>query len=262
MIRDGSGEPLVLLHGLTNGERVWTRVVPLLTGHHEVIAPTALGHHGGRPSTARPVRIADVTDDFERLLDELGFSTVHLAGNSMGGWVALELARRGRARSVCAFSPAGTWEAGEANHSLGRQMIRRTARDVRLSRVALPALALSRGFRRWALRTVAVHGDRLDRTELLGLCDDLLGCTTREDLLSTPEQLLPLNPVPCPITLAWSAEDRILPLQSNGVIAQARVPEAHYISLADVGHIPMIDDPELVARTILETTASVTVSGA
>jgi pimeloyl-ACP methyl ester carboxylesterase len=68
--------------------------------------------------------------------------------------------------------------------------------------------------------------------------------------------------VPCPITLAWSAEDRILPLQSNGVIAQARVPEARYISLADVGHIPMIDDPELVARTILETTASVTVSGA
>lgn len=257
MFRDGSGEPLVLLHGLTNSERVWTHVAPLLTGHHEVIAPTALGHRGGRPSTARPVRIVDVTDDCERLLDELGFSTVHLAGNSMGGWVALELARRGRARSVCALSPAGTWNAGEASQALGRQMIRRTARDVRLSRSALPVLSLSRGFRRWALRTVAVHGDRFDRAELLGLCDDLLGCTTREDLLSTPEQLLPLNPAPCPITLAWSAEDRILPPETNGVIAQARVPEARYISLADVGHIPMIDDPGLVARTILESTASV-----
>lgn len=58
----------------------------------------------------------------------------------------------------------------------------------------LPALALSGGFRRWALGTVAVDGDHFDRTELIDLCDDLLACAARGDLLATPEQLLPLNP--------------------------------------------------------------------
>jgi pimeloyl-ACP methyl ester carboxylesterase len=256
VLREGSGEPLVLLHGLTNSERVWTNVVPLLAGHHEVIAPTALGHHGGHSSTAHSVRIADVTDDVERLLDELGFPTVHLAGNSMGGWVALELARRGRARAVCALSPAGSWEAGQADQAHGRDLIRRTARDVRISRPVLPALARSDSFRRWALRTVAVHGDRLDRAELIDLCDDLLGCTVRDELLATPEQLLPLNPLPCPITLAWSAKDRILPLAINGSIARERIPDARCITVPDVGHIPMIDNPELVARTILDTTTA------
>ncbi len=235
MIRDGSGEPLVLLHGVTNSERVWTNVAPMLTEHHEVIAPTALGHRGGHPTTTQPVRIAHVTDDVERLLDELDFATVHLAGNSMGGWVALELARRGRARSVCALSPAGAWKPGAAEHYLGRDMIRRTARDVRISRPVLPTLARSASFRRRALRAVAVHGERIDRTELLDLCDDMLGCTARDDLLAAPEQLAPLNPLPCPITLAWSAEDRIFPPEVNGAIARERIPGARCITLADVG---------------------------
>jgi pimeloyl-ACP methyl ester carboxylesterase len=98
-IRAGRGEPLLLLHGVTGSARMWKHVVPLLAPHHDVIAPTALGHRGGKRAERRPVRVTDVVDDVERCIDEYGFDRVHLAGNSLGGWVALELARRGRGLS-------------------------------------------------------------------------------------------------------------------------------------------------------------------
>ena len=130
MLREGTGESIVLLHGVMNSEAIWSAVVPLLATRYETIVPTALGHRGGRSPTRRPVRIADVVDDAEVSLDALGLKTAHLAGNSMGGWVALELARRGRARSVCALSPAGTWEPGTSAHSRSRRALRATQQYV------------------------------------------------------------------------------------------------------------------------------------
>src|SRR5580704_16742535 len=82
VLRQGSGEPLVLLHGILGSERMWSHVVPLLADHHDVIAPTMLGHRGGAPATMRPARLEHVVDDAQRLLDELGLEQVHLAGNS------------------------------------------------------------------------------------------------------------------------------------------------------------------------------------
>lgn len=254
MIRTGSGDPLVLLHGVTGSERMWRHVVGLLEPHHDTVALTALGHRGGTPPTVRPTRIEHLVDDLERQLDELGFETAHLTGNSMGGWIALELARRGRARTVCAFSPAGTWDAGTPEQVASRNRLRRIAADTRRSRRLLPTLARSPRFRNYALRQNAVHGARVTPRDLVGLADDLLGCVAREDILSTPEQLAPLDPVPCPITIAWSRADRILPLEFNGRRAQELVHGARFIVLDDVGHVPMFDDPGLVARTILERT--------
>lgn len=89
---------------------------PLLADHYDVIVPTMLGHGGGRPATIRPTRLAHIVDDARWLLDELGLEQVHLAGNSLGGRIALELARLGRAQTVCALSPSGTWEAGSEDH--------------------------------------------------------------------------------------------------------------------------------------------------
>jgi len=91
--------------------------------------------------------------------------------------------------------------------------------------------------------------------ELLGLTDDLLGCTIVEDLFGEAARLAPLDPPPCPITLAWAAEDRVFPLQINGVNARELIPGARWIVLDDVGHVPMLDDPQLVAQTILTAAA-------
>jgi pimeloyl-ACP methyl ester carboxylesterase len=255
MLRTGSGEPLVLLHGVTNGERVWHRVVPHLSEHHDVIVPVALAHHGGRKVTKRPVGHVDVVDDAERTLDELGLEAPHLAGNSMGGWVALDLARRGRAKSVCAFSPAGLWDSDEARTRVLRFLVR-NVRDTRRAQRVLPLLSRSKGFRRWALRKGVAHGERVTRAEFIALVDEALGGECVEDIALLTSELEPLDPPPCPIAIAWAEHDRVFPIAPYLARAEAVVPGAHFLVLEDVGHVPMLDDPKLVAETILEATGA------
>ena len=257
MLRQGSGEPLVLLHGVTGAERMWRHVVPLLAPRHDTIALTMLGHRGGNPATERPAGVAHLVDDAERMLDQLELGAPHLAGNSMGAWVALELARRGRARSVCALSPAGTWEAGTDSQAHGRARLRRTVRNVRRGRLLLPLLARSAAFRRRAFIDAAEHADRIPPTEVVESADAVIGCVVAEELLATTEQLAPMDPLPCPVTIAWSERDRVLPLDLNGARAREVFPAAEFVVLPDVGHVPMFDDPRLVADTILARTTRV-----
>src|SRR3954454_7098836 len=101
-------EPLVLLHGLGMSARVWDGVLPLLEPHHEVVALTALGHRGGAAAGPGTVTVGALVDHAEQALAERGWDRPHVAGNSLGGWMAIELARPGRARTVCALSPAGS----------------------------------------------------------------------------------------------------------------------------------------------------------
>jgi len=98
---------IVLLHGATSSPRIWQSVVPALTGRHTVLTPTVAGHLGGPPLPQTNGKVVErIVDDMCDQLDEAGVGSAHLVGNLLGGWVALELARRGRARSVLAFSPA------------------------------------------------------------------------------------------------------------------------------------------------------------
>ncbi len=259
MLRQGSGEPLVLLHGILCSERIWSDVVPLLAADHDVIAPTLLGHHHGPPVHVRPGRFAHVVDDAMRLLDELGLARPHLAGNSLGGYVAIELARRGRASSVCALSPGGAWKRGDepaantVEHAKNTvEILSAAVRATRRKRAELPELAQSADWRARALRYNAVHGDRVSTDAYLAIADDVIGCEIAEDLLADPTmQLTPLDRPPCPITLAWSEQDRLFPIDVNGALARQLIPAARFTVLPDVGHIPMLDDPQLVAQVIL-----------
>jgi pimeloyl-ACP methyl ester carboxylesterase len=234
--------------------RVWDPVIPLLSDRHEVLAPTALGHNGGPAATERPFRAAHVIDDMERVLDEHGLDRPHIAGNSMGGWIGVELARRGRAKTVCAFSPAGFWNAGTRDQRRAASRLKLMMRGARLTRPISAQLMRSGAFRRIALREASLHGSRVDPRLAQQCAEDVAGCTVALDLLGSGEQIAPLDPVPCPITFAWSAKDGVLPAKVNGAIARERVPGATYFELQGVGHVPMIDDPQLVAETILGVT--------
>jgi pimeloyl-ACP methyl ester carboxylesterase len=128
-------------------------------------------------------------------------------------------------------------------------------RDTQRSRRILPLVAHSRHIRRFASRNSALHGERVSSTEFLSLTDDLMGCQISGDLLESNAQLSPLDPAPCLITLAWSAEDRIFPLETYRSRASELIPGAEFIVLDDVGHIPMLDGPRLVAQTILSSIA-------
>jgi pimeloyl-ACP methyl ester carboxylesterase len=248
-------EPLLLLHGLMMSAGAWADVVPLLTGHHDVIAHTAAGHRGGHPLKSRAT-IATLTDEAERMLDARGLGRIHVAGNSMGGWMAIELARRGRALTVCAFSPAGFWTPGMSDEIRASRMVRRTRRRVRMVGPVAPALLRFRYLRRVAMRDAAEHGDRLTPAQALDAARDTAHCPAATDLLEPTESIAPLDPLPCPITLAWSGNDRILPPHVHGATARERLPQATYLTIPDVGHVPMIDDPRACADTILTRTGA------
>lgn len=105
----------MLLHGFTDTWRTWELVLPELERHHDVLAVTLLGHAGGPPLNGA-VTDAALADSVERAMDDAGFATAHVAGNSLGGYVALQLAARGRADSVVALAPAGGWAVGDESY--------------------------------------------------------------------------------------------------------------------------------------------------
>lgn len=256
--RAGKGTPLVLLHGANMSWRAWRPVLPFLTARHDVFVPTMAGHRGG------PVLGPDsdhgttaVVDALCDQLDEAGIDTAHLAGNSLGGWVALELARRGRARSVTAISPAGCWQSR-------RDLVRllflfRIARNA-LGAPPLRALAGNPALRRTWLGRIVEHPDRITAADLLGMIEDAVGCTALAGALTGRDPLPALEPLDvavCPIRIAWAQYDRTIPYRRYGHPMRAKIPGAEFITLPGVGHVPMSDDPRLVARTILEMTSGV-----
>lgn len=252
---------VVLFHGVTMSAAAWDDVVPHLTEHHEVIALNALGHRGGPAARKHPTSVRDVVDAAEAMLDDRGIDKAHLAGNSLGGWMAIELALRGRALTVCALSPAGFWDAGDHGQTAGVRKLRRMAALTRSTQPVQPLALRSALVRRLSMRDIACRADRLTPAQALAAATDLIECTITEDLLATDEQIAPIPELPCPITLAWSGKDAILPPSINGRTAQTRLPQARYKILPDVGHVPMIDDPELVATTILATTGAIPATG-
>lgn len=148
----------------------WQDTVPLVAVHHEVFTPTALGHRGGPPVRQSPVTIWDVVDAAEGYLDEHGLQRPHLAGNSMGGFVALELARRGRAESVCAFSPGGLWSDALRGHVM--KSVRRNVAMGRITRGIARLLMKSPTLRQRGMRDVAWHGDRISAARAAEIAKD------------------------------------------------------------------------------------------
>ena len=112
--RGGSGSPMVCLHGFTDTWRTWELVLAELEREHDVLAPTLTGHAGGPPLEGE-ISHETLADAVEAAMDEAGFETAHIVGNSLGGYVAVQLAARGRARTVVALAPAGGWAEGDAS---------------------------------------------------------------------------------------------------------------------------------------------------
>lgn len=252
----GSGSPLVLLHGLNLSWRIWQPVIPLLEAEHSVIAPTLAGHLGGPPLRAGAHGVGPVADAVEELLDGLGVEQAHLVGFSLGGWLACELAHRGRASSVVAFSPAGAWTSPRDGARITRLM--RSAR----TRAGWPPgrlLLSSPALRRQLLRPAMERGDLLPTDLALAMVGDIQACLLLEGLLGWLgreglTRQFDIEP-DCRVRLAWPARDRTIPYVPYGRAFRSLLPPTtELVGLRGVGHVPTYDDPELVARTVLEVT--------
>ncbi|MGE4425236.1 MAG: alpha/beta fold hydrolase [Solirubrobacteraceae bacterium] len=258
--RAGEGSPVVLLHGFTASWRVWNGVIPTLEPHHDVVALALPGHAGWPDAPGLDRGVPAIVDALELRLDELGIGQAHLVGNSLGGWLAIELARRGRALSLTGLSPAGAWESDAARARVIRLM-RLTAGLAARTPPSQDRMLARPRVRRAALRSVSEHGERLSYREAVELMEDARACTALLPFLRwvvTAPSLTRVPDVPtCPTVIAWSEHDRVLPFPRYGRPMVEALGPVELHRLRGVGHVPMLDDPALVARTILSLTSRV-----
>jgi len=258
LYRAGEGEPVVLLHGFTGHWRHWKPVLADLVVRYEVIAPTLSGHNGGPayPSGMGLEKIADAGDSLERHLNELGIGTAHFIGNSMGGSLAIELAKRGRARSVVAFSPGGGWELGGPEPERIARFFARQMRMVRVVHKQVPRLMGRPGARKLALRDIMRHGELIAPADAVDLSLDPLACTVVNDVLASLRagraHVEDLDQIATPTLIAWAELDRILPLATCSARFPREIPGAEFRVLPRVGHVPMWDNTRLVVKTIID----------
>lgn len=254
----GAGSPLVLFHGLNSSWRIWRPVLSALEAEHAVFAPTLIGHHGGPVLAPGPNGIGVLADDMERRFDAAGLDKAHLVGNSLGGWLACELAARGRATSVVAFAPAGSWT--------NPRDLRRIARLLKLARRSAGRPSVDRllarpKVRKALLRSAMERGDLVTGADLAGMGADLAACTVLDGLLASLAATGPLRTqkiaADCPVLVAWPTKDRTIPYKRYGIPFVAGIAHAQLVQLQGVGHVPMYDDPALVVRTVLEHTRRV-----
>ena len=260
--RGGSGEPMVLIHGIGSRRGIWDRVRVPLEQRFDVIAFDLPGF-GDQPWFNDPVpeRMDSLATAVTEELDRLGIDRARLLGHSMGGWIALELARRGRAIDVVAVAPVGGATPDEARASM---------RDMRGSRLAARALLpLVRPItRRPRLRRIALRGsvkdsDLVDPAELEISIRYLARSTGWPKLLpdvAGPGDLIENNregfgQIDCPVLIAWGTEDGVLSYGAAPRVAEA-IPGAELRTLEGHGHSPLLDHPELVAELALSTRAS------
>lgn len=249
----GSGPALVLLHGLGGTWHIWKPVIPLLESRYRVIVPTLPGHCNGPalPSGSK-ASVPLLADTLIEALRARGIHSAHVAGNSLGGWLSLELQRRGFARSVTAFSPAGAWDSPED--------YRKIATPFRAIFLLLPLLMLLTwlflgfaGVRRALLRQSMEHGERLSKDELRMMLHGMRGAKGLPDLLDwmgTDGPIAALDVGSTPAAIVWGECDQVIPFERYGRPMLNRVPGAEPRTIPGVGHVPMYDDPQAVAAEI------------
>lgn len=255
--RGGSGSPMLLLHGFMDTWRTWELVLPELERHHDVLALTLPGHAGG-PPLGPEVGDLLMVDAVECAMDEAGLATAHLAGNSLGAYIALHLAARGRARSVVAFAPAGGWAREDDSY---RELLAfQATMHAQVAKVAAHAAAYvdTPEGRRQATRYITVNFAHIP-AELLAhqmtgvaRCDvaPMIAYALREGYRLDAERIT------CPVRIVWGTDDRLLPWPSAAVrFRDDWLPQADWVELDDVGHCPQLDVPLEAAQLILGFTA-------
>ena len=250
--RGGTGEPLLLVHGVGHHWQGWAPVLGALEREFDVIAPDSPGFGRSAPLPAGvPPTIASYADALEAFLAGLGVERPHVAGNSMGGAIAIELLRRGSVRTATAISPAGFWSPRERTYAQSvfraiaaipaplRPAVVRSART-RTGRAALTATLVARPARMSADEAASAMDDLLRAPALLPCVAAFDGLDLRSGAGLRTDGL----------TVAWGTRDRLLLARPQARRAREALPAARHVALAGLGHVPMSDDPGVVAEVI------------
>ncbi|MGN2641493.1 alpha/beta fold hydrolase [Nocardia takedensis] len=255
-LHTGSGDPLLLLHGFLLSPHCWEQTAMRLATQCEVFAPALAGHWGSDVSDGWGTDIATLTDRVEAQLDELGWRTCHIAGNSLGGRIGLELARRGRARTLTLIAPAGGW----STPSLAQVRV-----GLKFASL-LPLLEIGKrlgGFaannpvtQRFAALWLTKNFAAAPRREFAGAITSALHCEVilpvlRSDLRGVG--LGELRSLRTPVRLLLAEYDRVIPNRTYARRYLRELPDsADRILINGVGHVPMLEAPDRMATLIAE----------
>jgi pimeloyl-ACP methyl ester carboxylesterase len=252
---------MVLLHGFTDTWRTWDLVRPHLEPHFDILAPTLVGHAGA----PMPNRL-DVTSDqlfadgVERAMDEAGFETAHIVGNSLGGYVAMHLAERGRAKTVTALAPAGGWADGDPEFDRTRKIFRKMQRQLIVAAPLAPAIMATRAGRRYATRDITEQYRHIPPSMLVEMVRGARACPIAKPLLELADDVgwgIDASKITCPVQIVWGLKDRILRWPVAAANYKERwAPNAHWVEVPTLGHCPQLDDPAETARLVTEFIAA------
>ena len=247
---------MLLLHPFILSQNVWKYVAPQIaeTGRYEVFAPTMAGHNGG-PKGPFFLGSESLADDVERRMDALGWGTAHIVGNSLGGWVAFELERRGRARTLTAIAPGGGWHwYTPAKFEIVLKFV--AGFPVWLITKALGQRALKLPFaKQLAFVPISASPHSLSDADLPDIVDDVRHCPAYYQLLVKSlllPGLLELAQGTAPTHLVICDKDRVLPHPRFTRHFTKHLPESTKIThLEGVGHVPMFEAPDRVTKEII-----------
>jgi pimeloyl-ACP methyl ester carboxylesterase len=250
--RGGEGPPLLLLHGFTDTWRTWEPVLPALERRFDVLAPTLAGHAGAASHPADGASDDAIVDAVEAQLDEAGWEAPAIAGNSLGGFVALRLAERGRARSVVALAPAGGWADGDPAITETLRYFRVMAKMVRDAAPRADLIASTPKGRATASAAYASNADHLSADLVAHLIRGAAACDTEPLVAFAEREGWRLDPekVTCPVRFVWGTDDKLLTLPGAAVRFQREFPQAEWIQIDGAGHCPQLDHPIETAELI------------
>ena len=248
--RQGAGPPLVLLHGLGCSRAVWDPVVPGLAAHFDVLAVDLPGFGDSAPAPAGtapdPAYLAAAV---AVTLDELGIVGPHVAGNSLGGWVALELAPLRPVASLTLLSPAGLWRKSTPLYT--RVSLRASRWLSRHASGVLHRLVAFRGGRAVVFGQVHGRPSRLTVDQARRALRDLRDGTGFDATLAATlhRRYTARGNIGAPVTVAFGSRDRILLRRQSRHLDQLPAT-THVGTLPGCGHMPMPDDPEAVVALL------------
>jgi len=247
----GSGRPLILLHGIGMSHAAWKPVLPLLARERRVIAFDVAGF-GKTPVLPRgtPPSVPNLVQGLAGTLRELGISDpVDMAGNSLGGYMTLEAAKQGLARSVVAISPAGLWRG----HSSAQ--VKYLFEGMRFMARAFPALVRT-SLHMAPLRElflampISVGGWHMPAEDAITAAMDFAAAEGFDDTFANVQPFTGGRSIAVPVTVAFGTHDWLL---TEGSRHRSELPDhTRWVEPHGWGHVPMWRDPEGVARLILE----------
>jgi len=256
--RAGSGSPLVCLHGFMDTWCTWELVLPALERRHDTLALTLPGHAGG-PALDAELGAAGLADAVERAMDAAGIDRAHLVGNSLGGYLALALAARGRAASVVAFAPAGGWARDDDSVQSLLEAQRTLHEAMKAAAPQAPALLATIAGRRSATQMTVTNFEHIP-TELLA--HQMLGIAGCEGAVALIEHalratwVLDAERITCPVRIAWGTADKLLPWPVAATRYRSEwLPHADWVVLEGIGHCPQLDVPTEAAQLVLGVTS-------